>query len=688
VEIDTPWDIERLAAALDDPSPDIANEVASRWIERDPTHGGYRQAAALCASWRRFDLAGTIRLAAFHAGSDPYEAAYAVNDLWYCADGEGSAQLCDELAAALPQIEFAIQNDDFFRTMVLQALADLKRLALFDAGSEEVGSDPLSPIAVEAIWKRTWALHGALQFPRGRAYAALYIEHATPDPATVFQIIETFFDSYGGADAARDILLALELSGDDDLRRRALLMSMAYETGDDAAFEREMGFLLSVSLEPEASEPARLGVASAWLYAAGLAAARGETQEALGLCDAGADRFSAEEWRAVFCLARGAVLDRAGLPGAVEQYEVSLEAQVSPRSPFGFYAVADSCAAAGRWDLTHEIFERFAAGIRSHYAPLAPEQPAYDTGVLPAFPRSALFLSGWSVGDNLCRYGLLRAHFGDGDYTVMLDRRVVDMARRAQPSWNFSHYSRVHEVGWAAYWRDRRGTFDAVDHLRCPRFALDAARRHGAVILQEDMTAVHAAAHGQSQGNTTPALEPDPARVASFAEWLDAETGGRPAIAVSWRAGLQTTSRAQSALSVEEIAAIIAGAPAAWILLQYDWDPSELEAIEKAAGVRLIIVPDLDLRDDLEGVAALARACDLTMTASVSTREVCAAAGAGVFSLSIGTRHAEAWRRAEDQTDTIFATMRHADPSHGRQDVIRQACEVARDLCAVGRHRG
>lgn len=687
MQIDTPWEIERLAAALDGPSPNTADETVSGWIESDPKEDGYQRAAALCASWRRFDLAGAIRLAAFRAGSCPYEAAYAVNDLWYCLDGEESARLCDDLAAEMPQIVFSIQNDDFFRGKVLEALADLKRLALFDAGGEAVGADRMSPIAIEAIWKRVWALHGALQFPQAQEYAALYIEQAQPDPETIFQIIETFFENHGGIRAARDILLALDLAWDDEIRRRALLMSMAYETGDHTAFVHEVEFLMSVSLEPEASEAARLGVASAWLHAAWHVARRGETQAALSLCDTGSERFSAEAWRGVFGLARGAVLDRAGLPGAVEQYEASLQAQVSPRSPFGFYAVADSCAAAGRWDLAHEIFERFAEGIRSHYAPLAPGQPPYDTSVLSEFPRSAVFLSGWSVGDNLCRYGLLRAHFGDGDYTVMLDRRVVDMAQRAQPNWRFFHYSRVPEVGWAAYWQDRRGASDTVDHLRCPRTAVNAARHHGAVIVQEDMTAVHAAAHRQSQGNSTPVLEPDPSRTAALAQWLDEEAGGRPAIAVSWRAGLQTTSRAVSSLSVEEIAAIIAGAPAAWVLLQYDWEPSELEAIERLAGVRLIIAPDLDLRDDLEGVAALARACDLTMTVSVSTREVCAAAGANVYSLTTGTRHAEAWRRAEDQTDTIFPTMRHADPSFGRQDVIRQACEVARELYATGRLR-
>ena len=100
-------------------------------------------------------------------------------------------------------------------------------------------------------------------------------------------------------------------------------------------------------------------------------------------------------------------------------------------------------------------------------------------------------------------------------------------------------------------------------------------------------------------------------------------------------------------------------------------------AIESRPGMKFLVHPELDIRNDIEGVAALGLACSLVMSTGVSTREICAAAGANVYSISFGWPWANAWRRDDGMRDTIFPSMMHCDPA-SRHEVLEQAIERAR----------
>lgn len=637
--VDAPhtWDLTWLESALADDELARATGAVDAWTRADPANPAYRDAADLCAAWRRHDLAGAIRLAAFRAGVDPYEAAYAVDVLWRAmATGAESAALADALAGELSGIAFAFQGDAFHIGMVTQALADLARLARYDDGEfdlEAAASPPMHAIAVDAIWPA----HNALQFKRAQRLAQLYVRSAAVDLETAFYVVETFFVDYGGATAAFDMLAALDLDDEEDLRRQALRLAMAYETGDVATMDAALARIDARADNPGRVDAVDKAIASSMLYKARRLFSDGDSEGALAVCRDGLALFQRRSWSGAFEMAMGVIVEATDLPRAMTHYERGLASESSPRSPFGLYSVADACAAAGRFDLAYAIFERYAANLRPHYGALAPGQGAYDTRSPETFPGSALFLSGWSVGDDTFRYGLLRSHFRDGDYTVMLDRRLIDMASRAQPSWHFLAHTRVPEIGWRAFWRERAGTPEAVDPLRCPQTAWRAARRHGAVVLQEDMLAVHAERRMHTPfPNETAALEPDPVRVEVFRKWLEDVCGGRPSIALSWRSGLYTTSRAFSFFSAEEMGQLMASAPAAWVLLQYDWVQAEIDVMQDIGKTPILIHLDLDIRNDLEGVAAMARACDLVMSTGVSTREISAAAGANVYAMTFG----------------------------------------------------
>jgi hypothetical protein len=687
--IDAPhvWDLAWLESALADDDLARATGAVDAWTRADPANPAYRDAALLCAGWRRHDLAATIRLAAFRAGVDPYEAAYAVDVLWrVTSSGAESAVLAEALTGELSRIAFTFQGDAFHIDMVTRALADLARLARYDDGEidlEAALSPPMHAIAVDAVWRRIWPAHNALQFKRAQRLAQLYVRNGAADTETTFYVVETFFVDYGGAAAAFDILDALDLDDEQDLRRQALCLAMAYETGDVEKMDAALARIDARAENPDRVDAVEKAIASSMLYRARRLFNDGDGEAALAVCRDGVAAFPDRPWRGAFDMAMGAIVEATDLTRAMMYYEKGLAAEISTRTPFGLYSVADACAAAQRFDLTYAIFERYAAKLRPHYGALAPGQSAYGTSTPETFPQSALFLSGWSVGDDTFRYGLLRSHFREGDYTVMLDSRLIEMAKRAQPDWNFLAHTRVSERGWSGFWRERAGTPEAVEPLRCPQTAWRAARRHGAVVMQEDMLAVHAARRMLAPfPNETAAFEPDPDRVETFRAWLESVGGGRASIALSWRSGLYTTSRAFSFFSAKEMGELIASAPAAWVLLQYDWVQAEIDIMQDIAGSPILIHPDLDIRNDLEGVAAMARACDLVMSTGVATREISAAAGANVYSISFGWPYADAWRRDPDDQDTIFPSMRHAKPGDGRTGVLKQAQQLARVLCA------
>jgi tetratricopeptide (TPR) repeat protein len=125
-------------------------------------------------------------------------------------------------------------------------------------------------------------------------------------------------------------------------------------------------------------------------------------------------------------------------------------------------------------------------------------------------------------------------------------------------------------------------------------------------------------------------LTPDPERLARWRAWLGS---GPPAVGLNWRSGKASGDRRR-----------LYPPPGAWtpalrtpgvrfVSLQYGAEAAELEAFRQASGAQ-ILEPPLDVRDDLEGLAALAAALDRLLTVENATAALAGACGCPLLVLS------------------------------------------------------
>lgn len=129
-------------------------------------------------------------------------------------------------------------------------------------------------------------------------------------------------------------------------------------------------------------------------------------------------------------------------------------------------------------------------------------------------------------------------------------------------------------------------------------------------------------------------LAADPARVADFRARLEEAAPGVLRVGVAWRSQLMTAERRAAYLRLEDLAPLFALSGVAIVNLQYGDVEDEVADAERRLGVRLLRWPDLDLKDDLEGAAALTAALDLVIAPAVSAAELATALGAPTWRLA------------------------------------------------------
>ena len=127
-------------------------------------------------------------------------------------------------------------------------------------------------------------------------------------------------------------------------------------------------------------------------------------------------------------------------------------------------------------------------------------------------------------------------------------------------------------------------------------------------------------------------IEPDPARVAHWRDWL-ASLGEAPRVGFIWRSGLMAGLRARRFAPFESWTPVLATPGASFVNLQYGEAEPDL-ARAQAAGLTIQRPPGLDLMQDLEGVAALCRALDLVIGPPTATTNLAAALGAETWIVS------------------------------------------------------
>ena len=121
-------------------------------------------------------------------------------------------------------------------------------------------------------------------------------------------------------------------------------------------------------------------------------------------------------------------------------------------------------------------------------------------------------------------------------------------------------------------------------------------------------------------------------------------------VGISWRSANKDFGPFKS-MSLGDWLEILRAPRVRFIDLQYGDTAAERAEAERSVGARLEHLPDLDLHDDLEGLAALCGACDLVMTSSNVTAHVAGALGRPAW-LILPKGHGRFWYWFSDRSDS------------------------------------
>ena len=125
-------------------------------------------------------------------------------------------------------------------------------------------------------------------------------------------------------------------------------------------------------------------------------------------------------------------------------------------------------------------------------------------------------------------------------------------------------------------------------------------------------------------------LTPDPARVAYWREALKA-AGDGPKVGVVWKSMHVTSGRARYFSPFEHWRTVLKAPGVRFVNLQYGECQAELDEVRETLGVDIWTPPGIDLKDDLDEVAALTCALDLSIGPANATTNIAAACGAPVW---------------------------------------------------------
>lgn len=133
--------------------------------------------------------------------------------------------------------------------------------------------------------------------------------------------------------------------------------------------------------------------------------------------------------------------------------------------------------------------------------------------------------------------------------------------------------------------------------------------------------------------NTDTYLRPDPDRTQSYHLWLNSLPSGLR-VGFCWRSRLITHRRRANYLPSSQWAPLIGMPGICAVNLQYGAEEDELATLETMAGAPLHRCPDLDLTNDLDGLAALMSSLDLVITAPTAIGEMAGALGVPVWRIA------------------------------------------------------
>ena len=130
-------------------------------------------------------------------------------------------------------------------------------------------------------------------------------------------------------------------------------------------------------------------------------------------------------------------------------------------------------------------------------------------------------------------------------------------------------------------------------------------------------------------------LVPDLGRVADFAARL-ATLGDGPKIGICWRSMMLGAKRAKYYSALDLWGPILKVPGVTFVNLQYGDCGEELAQAARTHGVRIESIEGLDLKNDIDGAAALSAALDLVISAPTAAAAMAASVGTEVWYLTAG----------------------------------------------------
>lgn len=215
---------------------------------------------------------------------------------------------------------------------------------------------------------------------------------------------------------------------------------------------------------------------------------------------------------------------------------------------------------------------------------------------------------------------VLRGLGPDGKLQIAVDPRLVKLFGRSFPDAEVGEY-------------DDRTLIDSDGNkaLRIIPFAADGN--------EPDMWAPMGSALQYYRKNLSdfphqPFLVPDAARVEEFREKLSALPGKK--VGICWRSMMLGAKRAKYFSPIDGWGPLLQTAGVSFVNLQYGDCAAEIARAEEKFGIKIHSIEGLDLRDDIDGAAALCAALDLVLSAPTAAAATAASVGTEVWFLTAG----------------------------------------------------
>jgi cytochrome c-type biogenesis protein CcmH/NrfG len=204
----------------------------------------------------------------------------------------------------------------------------------------------------------------------------------------------------------------------------------------------------------------------------------------------------------------------------------------------------------------------------------------------------------------------------EGQMILAVERRLVTLFQRAFPQAQVGAHATFNHAG-----RTYRTTPDVDDLEKVDLWAPIAS------LLREFRRSVEAFPVRE------PLLKPDPERVAHWRAALDEAPEGAK-IGLLWKSAIQKQARHRFYSPFESWAPVLKQEGATFVNLQYGDCSEELAWVKRELGVDIWNPPGIDLKQDLDDLAALSCAMDLVVGFSNATLNIAAACGVPTFLIS------------------------------------------------------